>query len=265
MLAREYGLACDRIVAMQVGLADGSVVMADETRNPDLFWGLRGGGGGNFGVVTSFNIKAIDVTNKEYQFFKYTFNDLSVGAEVLRTWQKWALEADRQLFTQLSLGGSGSYADGPHGGSKTVQVTIVYSGSLKDAKACVENSGLSKLLPQHCRQMPCPPPDSSDCSSCIQDWTSYDWRGIVDLFGPCGNQPDWKFDSYSRLSDHLLTDDATDAIIRLFNDSQTVFCESPWYNVIFDNYGGAIADTKPSDTAFFHRKAKFQLQVRVLE
>src|SRR5262245_3835829 len=55
-LAGKYGLACDNLLSVDLVTADAQLVTASEEQNPDLFWGVRGGGG-NFGVVTSFEFQ----------------------------------------------------------------------------------------------------------------------------------------------------------------------------------------------------------------
>ncbi|HEY6307036.1 MAG TPA: FAD-binding oxidoreductase, partial [Candidatus Angelobacter sp.] len=61
-LTRRYGLSCDNVVGFTLVTADGSLVHADRRDNPDLFWALRGGGG-NFGVVTEFEVKLHPLTS----------------------------------------------------------------------------------------------------------------------------------------------------------------------------------------------------------
>jgi FAD/FMN-containing dehydrogenase len=92
-LTRGYGLTIDNLVAATVVLADGSVVQCDAEREPDLFWAIRGGGG-NFGVVTSFTFRCHPVTNVLAGPVLY---DLDDTAEVLRWYREFLPAAPDEL------------------------------------------------------------------------------------------------------------------------------------------------------------------------
>ena len=92
-LTRAYGLAIDNLLAADVVLADGRQVRASATEEPDLFWALRGGGG-NFGVVTSFTFRLHDVS----RFVGGpTFWDVSQGDAVLKAYREFIPDAPREL------------------------------------------------------------------------------------------------------------------------------------------------------------------------
>ncbi len=82
-LTRKGGLTIDNLVAAEVVLADGSVVTADAERNTDLFWALRGGGG-NFGIVTSFSFRCHEVSTVQTGPVLYDIED----APELLTWYR---------------------------------------------------------------------------------------------------------------------------------------------------------------------------------
>jgi FAD/FMN-containing dehydrogenase len=88
-LARQYGLTIDNLLSADLVLADGSIVTADERSHPDLFWALRGGGG-NFGVVTSFEFRAHPVRTV---IAGPTFWPLDQSAEVMAAYRDFILAA----------------------------------------------------------------------------------------------------------------------------------------------------------------------------
>jgi FAD/FMN-containing dehydrogenase len=93
--SRHAGLLCDQLTSAAVVLPSGQVATASAANNPDLFWALRGGGGGNFGVTTSltfatFPTRDVDVVNLNFPPQSF--------AQVLVGWQNWLRTADRNSW-----------------------------------------------------------------------------------------------------------------------------------------------------------------------
>jgi FAD/FMN-containing dehydrogenase len=103
-LARRCGLACDNVASFEMVTADGDIVRASETENPDLFWGLRGGGG-NFGVVTEFEFRLHPVGTQAL-VAEFSF-PLDQALPALRGWRDLLAEAPQQATFTASVGGDG--------------------------------------------------------------------------------------------------------------------------------------------------------------
>jgi FAD/FMN-containing dehydrogenase len=110
VLGRRYGLAADRMVSAQVVLADGSVVTCDESRDPDLFWALRGAGAAGFGVVTSFVFHTVPAPRALDFHLAW---DADRAADVVEAWQSWAPSAPDELAASLKVIASGDPAQPP--------------------------------------------------------------------------------------------------------------------------------------------------------
>lgn len=100
-LSRLWGLTCDHLLRAVVVLADGQTITTTELDRPELLWALRGGGGGNFGVVTelTFRVQRLDRVSLFWLRWKG-----ESAATVLATWQEWAPLADERLVCSLRLG-----------------------------------------------------------------------------------------------------------------------------------------------------------------
>ena len=103
---RAHGLTCDTLQAVEIVTADAEIISCDANNHNELFWALRGGGGGNFGIVTQFKFKthaANDITVFEANF---SFDDFE---DVFAVWQtlaeKWPNEMWAQCLPTWAFGG----------------------------------------------------------------------------------------------------------------------------------------------------------------
>ena len=100
VLSGAYGLTSDNLLGMQIVTADGSVRACGPAIEPDLFWACRGGGGGNFGVATSFTFLARPLRQLTVFFVSWPWQ---VAAQVIAAWQHWAPGAPDELWSNLHL------------------------------------------------------------------------------------------------------------------------------------------------------------------
>lgn len=110
VLARKYGLTCDAIRQLEIVTADGRLLTCDGASHADLYWASRGGGGGNFGVVTSFTFTAHPIP--ELTLFTVNWPWEAAG-EALGGWMAWLHGAPDELWSNfqiLSAGSSGFIA-----------------------------------------------------------------------------------------------------------------------------------------------------------
>ncbi len=231
LLSRTLGLTCDNILEARLVTAEGEVLTANEGENPDLYWALRGAGGGNFGVVTSLTMQLHPLPPT--LAFATIMWPLDQAAEVLKTaLAHFAGEAPDELdalFSMLPL----------PTGERVLGTLAVYNGPPDlGAKALSRLTGLGS-----------PIQSKVDSSPYIKILT-----GIP-------NQARDIHDYYkSGFVTPVLPDAAIDLLVDRF--SRTVEKAPTIENmVMFELAGGAINRIAPSETAFVHRRHTLLLSV----
>jgi hypothetical protein len=102
LLGRPFGLACDSIQSMEMVDASGKILTVSATENPDLFWALRGGGNGNFGVVTNFNFRTSSL-NMVAKFAITWTKPLTQAVKIVQAWQQWLENMPSSITGTLHL------------------------------------------------------------------------------------------------------------------------------------------------------------------
>ncbi|KAE8902139.1 hypothetical protein PF005_g11282 [Phytophthora fragariae] len=242
MVSRHYGLAADQTTEMRVVLYNGSVVTASATHNSELFWALRGGGAGSFGIVTLFTIKVHTIP--VVTVFSMQFN-ASVRAQVLRAWMDYFPTADSRVTTQLVVDGSGARMTGQYLGSKAELDVLLNSSGLFD------HGGLKAL-------------DRRD--NCSQLATkAYVWKGTCDDLSSLNvsHRLTSADKDYSKIkggySNSVLDDDGVKTVV----DWADSLPNTTWAYIQFEAYGGVFASQKNDMTPWAHRDAVWSVQIGV--
>jgi FAD/FMN-containing dehydrogenase len=135
-LSRGYGLSIDNLVGAEVVTADGSVVRASETEHPDLFWALRGGGG-NFGVVTSFDFALHPVKDVYVGLFFY---EIEHAGALLRFMREFIPTADEAYgaFPAFQIAPPLPFIPEERHGDTLCAAIVVWSGPLEQGESAMK-------------------------------------------------------------------------------------------------------------------------------
>jgi len=220
-LMRKYGLICDNLISADVVTADGRLVRASESENPNLFWGLRGGGG-NFGVVTSF----------EYQLHSLpsilavlVIHPMDRGREVLRFFREFTNTAPEEITTFAICMTTPD-------GAPVVAVLACYAGPAAEGERWL------KPLKEFG-----PPVEEMEITSYIELQTAFD------------QDPSSLDGRYNYLKSDFLRELSDEAIDTMCDQFERV--THPWSIAFLEHMGGAIRRLTNSDTAFNQRNADY--------
>ena len=250
VIGRKFGLTCDSLLSAQVVTADGHLLTCDAQHNADLFWALRGGGGGNFGVVTSFTFQVHPVSS--LTLFTLTW-PWSSAAGVLDSWQRWAPQALDEVWSNCVLLATGNKSSGP-----IIEVNGVYVG---------DEAALNPLLAQLTSSISTAPASRYVASVGVLEAMLYEAgcssKGVAACHLPGQNpQGELTRDIESAKSDYFTNLLPQQAINNLMNaivqrQDSSVLGQG---GIGIDAYGGAINRVAADATAFAHRNALFSVQ-----
>jgi FAD/FMN-containing dehydrogenase len=234
--SRAMGTTSDNVQALTMVAANGAVVQASARTNEDLLWASRGGGGGNFGIVTGFTLKTHPIGPAAY--FTATF-PWSAAEDVVTRWQSWAPEAPDGLFSICSLS-TGA-------GAPVLNVFGQYLGS---------EAALQRLLR---RLTAAARPSSLSVGTSSYLNLQLRWAGCLGKSpSACRALPYASFAAKSDYVSRPLPARAVAIMTRWLGQRQASGQGSG--ALLLDSYGGAINRVAPGATAFVHRDNLFSIQ-----
>ena len=137
-LTRQYGLTLDSLISAEVVTADGRLLRADEAENADLFWAIRGGGG-NFGVVTSFEFRAYPVGPEVW--FLAALYPMSQAESLLKAIRNFMIAAPEELGILVSLWSASNESQIPENyrGAPILALLGCYTGPFEKGEAVIQS------------------------------------------------------------------------------------------------------------------------------
>jgi FAD/FMN-containing dehydrogenase len=230
---RKYGLTSDNVKQLTIVTADGKARVCNKHQNADLFWACRGGGGGNFGVVTNFTFKTHPASNVTTFYISWPWSD---AARVFKAWQAFAPHAPPNLG---------------------LSVLVLSSGSPPSISASGQFFGSAAALRSLIR------PLTSVGSPHQPSITPRSWMGAVLNYAACNsvaqcrNVPPDTFKAKSDYAQRPFSQAGINAAVRGIANWPH---GAGGFALILDSYGGQINKVPAGATAFAHRNMLFSMQ-----
>jgi FAD/FMN-containing dehydrogenase len=224
-LTRQYGLVCDNLLSADVVTADGRFLHASAEENPDLFWGLHGGGG-NFGVVTSFEYRLHEVGPTILA--GPIFHAADDAQELFRAFRDTAATAPD------ALGGMAAMLTSPEGAPLAAFVPV-WTGPLDEGEAVL----------RPLREV------GSPVADLVGPMPYRTMQSLLDGAFPSGRRNYWKSGFLQNL------DDAAIAVL----SEHFRRAPSPYAGFGVELYGGAVGRVGAEETAFPHRSYPFNILI----
>ncbi len=236
-LMRKHGATVDNLIAAELVTAEGEVVRASEEENRELFWGIRGGGG-NFGVVTSFEYRLHPVGPTVLA--GPIFWPLERAPEILRAYRDFAAAAPDELTTifQLRVAPPLSFLPEEVHGKPVVMIGSCYAGALEDGIEAVRP--LKEL--------------GDPIADLLEPRPYLELQSMFDAAVPHGWHYYWKSSELPEL-----TDEAIDTLVE-----RAAAQTSPRSYCIVFQLGGALGRVGEAETAFSQRDAAFDVNVNAV-
>lgn len=232
-LIRRVGLTCDSLLSIDMVDAHGKIIQATkDNEHKDLFWATCGGGGGNFGVITRMQIQTYPA--HKVTWFNIGWHWDQPIERVMAEWQNFFAKPERNWFSHLDLWAKSFPKEELK--KAPVKVLGVFWGTPEEAKQQLDR--LLKIGAPH-----------------VVEIEALNWHQAIKRIEESTavfltNKPEYK--SSGAFAMQPLPAEALKTIHHTLKESP-----SPLLNVLLFSMGGAAAERKPTDTAYFYRDARF--------
>lgn len=232
-LMRHHGLTCDTLLSLEMVNAKGDVItVTKDNEYKDLFWACQGGGGGNFGVVTSIKLQTYPAN--KVTWFNIGWDWGQPFEEVVTKWQELFNNGDKKWFSHIDIWAK------PFPDKKLMKQPLkvlgVYYGTPEQAK-----NDLEPFL-----KIGQPREQTIESVEWVQAIRNFEDATAVYLT----DKPEYK--SSGAYAMKPLPQEALKIVLDTLEKTDT-----PLLNVLLFSMGGASAEVKPTETAYYYRKAPF--------